>query len=204
MTARRDAPRIGLLGGSFNPAHGGHREISLKALEALRLDAVWWLVSPGNPLKDETEYAPYEERLAEARRIAAHPRIIVSNFEARQNLRYTIDTLDALAALWPQTQFVFLMGADSFASFHRWKDWRRIASRIPLAVFNRPGHEDAALTGDAARALALFRTPEERAAAIVDGEPPIWTFISTTRNPASATAIRAGRRRRAGAPPKTH
>ncbi len=190
---RHDASRIGLLGGSFNPAHDGHREISLEAIRLLGLDAVWWLVTPGNPLKevDDYAYAPYPQRLADARRVANHPRIIVSNFEGRRNLQYTVDTLEALADLWPQMHFVWLMGADSLAGFHRWKNWRRIASLAPIAVFNRPGHEAAALSSEAARELALFRAPSGRAGEILGAEPPAWTFIETTNNPASATKIRA-------------
>jgi nicotinate-nucleotide adenylyltransferase len=187
---RHDHSRIGLLGGSFNPAHDGHREISLEALKLLDLDAVWWLVTPGNPLKIPGDYAPYEERLALARRIADHPRIVVSNFEDRKGLQYTVDTIEALHDLWPQIHFVWLMGADSLAGFDRWKNWKRIASLVPIAVFNRPGSEAAVTESAAARALALFRTPAGRAAEIVGAEPPAWTYIETTRNPASATAIR--------------
>lgn len=191
---RHDQSRIGLLGGSFNPAHDGHREISLAALERLALDAVWWLVTPANPLKDAAGYAPYGARLAEARRVAAHPRIIVSNFEERKGLQYTVDTLGALISIWPQIDFVFLMGADSFAGLDRWRDWRRIASLVPIAVFNRPGFEEAALGGEAAKELALFRTPAGRAGDIVGAEPPVWTFIEETKNPASATSIRDRRK----------
>ncbi len=194
---RHDTSRIGLLGGSFNPAHDGHREISLEALKILELDTVWWLVTPGNPLKDGDEYAPYEERLAAARRVANHPRIIVSNFEQRKGLQYTVDTLETLEALWPQAHFVWLMGADSLVGFHHWKAWRRVASRIPFAVFNRPGYEEAAMASETARDLALFRVPAGRAAEIVGAAAPAWTFIETTRNPASATAIRASRSGRA-------
>lgn len=197
---RHDTSRIGLLGGSFNPAHEGHREISLAALKHLRLDAVWWLVTPGNPLKDESyDYAPYEERLAAARRIANDPRIIISDFERRKGLQYTVDTVETLHDLWPQMRFVWLMGADSLEGFHRWKNWRRIASLVPFAVFNRPGHESAPLSSEASRELALFRLPASRAADIVDTYPPAWTFVETTKNPASATEIR---RRRAPKSPE--
>jgi len=192
---RHDRSRIGLLGGSFNPAHEGHREISLEALKLLKLDAVWWLVSPGNPLKERAgyDYAPYEERLAAARRIADHPRIIVSNFEQRKGLQYTVDTLEALIDLWPQIRFVWLMGADSLADFHRWRNWRRIVSLAPFAAFNRPGFAEAALAGETAKELALFRVPSGRAAEIVDMDPPAWTFIESTVNPVSSTEIRKRR-----------
>ena len=136
--AKIDRRSIGLLGGSFNPPHKGHREISLAALGRLRLDAVWWLVTPGNPLKDPAQYAPLDERLKQARKTADHPDIIVSDFERRHNLDYTIDTVERLQLLNPNIQFVWVMGADSLANFHEWKDWRRIANQIPLAIFQSP------------------------------------------------------------------
>ncbi len=188
---RHAASRVGLLGGSFNPAHDGHREISLAAIAMLNLDAVWWLVSPGNPLKDAGIYAPYDERLQKARRVADHPRIIISNFEERKGLQYTVDTLETLRSLWPQIDFVWLMGADSLATFHRWRDWKKIAAMAPIAVFNRPGHEGAAVTAPAAEAFASFRVDEANAEAIVGAEPPAWVFLSEPKNPQSSTAIRA-------------
>lgn len=188
---RHAASRIGLLGGSFNPAHEGHREISLLALKRLALDAVWWLLSPGNPLKDAAGYAPYDERLRTARRVADHPRIIVSNFEERKGLQYTVDTLETLRALWPQIDFVWLMGADSLASFHRWRDWKKIAGLAPIAVFNRPGFETAWKTAPAADELAAFRHQEEAAADLARLEPPAWVFIAESQNPQSSTALRA-------------
>ena len=188
---RHAASRVGLLGGSFNPAHEGHREISLLALSRLGLDAVWWLVSPGNPLKDADEYAPFDERLRTARKVSDHPRIIVSNFEERKGLQYTVDTLETLGALWPQIDFVWLMGADSLSTFHRWRDWRKIANLAPIAVFNRPGHESAWRTAPAAQALAEFRREESEAASLPTAEPPAWIFIGQPANPQSSTAIRA-------------
>lgn len=191
---RHDTSRVGLLGGSFNPAHDGHREVSLLAIKRLRLDAVWWLVSPGNPLKQAADYAPYEDRLRTARRVADHPRIIISNFEERKGLQYTVDTLETLRALWPQIDFVWLMGADSLATFHRWRDWKRVASLAPIAVFNRPGFESAWRTAPAAQDLAAFRIEEAGAAGLAGAEPPAWVFISEPRNPQSSTALRARRR----------
>jgi nicotinate-nucleotide adenylyltransferase len=182
--------RVGLLGGSFNPAHGGHREISIVALESLALDAVWWLVSPGSPLKDQGDYLPYEERLWRARRIADHPRIVVSNFEERRKLRFTVETLAALIELWPQMRFVWLMGADSLAQFHLWKDWRTIAVSAPIAVFNRPGFERAPEDAPAAIELAAFRAPAAEADRLADAEPPAWVFLDQTRNPAAASDLR--------------
>lgn len=188
---RHDASRVGLLGGSFNPAHEGHREISLLALRRLKLDAIWWLVSPGNPLKDAGDYAPYDERLRVARKIADHPRIVVSNFEERKGLQYTVDTLETLRSIWPQIDFVWLMGADSLAGFHHWRDWRKIAALAPIAVFNRPGHEEAWTTAPAATELAAFRLEEDAAGALAGAEPPAWVFIAEPQNPQSSTAIRA-------------
>lgn len=185
---------IGLLGGSFNPAHEGHREISLASLERLGLDAVWWLVSPGNPLKDPKEYAPFEERMATARKTAAHPDIVISDFERRQETQYTVDTLERIALLHPNSDFIWLMGADSLASFHLWKDWKRIASLIPIAVFNRPGYGDEALSSEAAQELAPFRLHSDKADSLAASEPPAWIYLSDTDNPLSSTAIRNAKR----------
>lgn len=188
---RHNQSRIGLLGGSFNPAHEGHREISLAALRALGLDAVWWLVSPGNPLKAPDDYAPYELRLAKARAVADHPLIVVSDFENRKNLQYTVDTLDALVSLWPDMQFVWLMGADSLENFDRWKDWRRIFALAPIAVFSRPGHEKAAEESPAAKEFAAFRLEGTAARDLAGAEPPAWAYFSETANPLSSTRLRA-------------
>lgn len=186
---RHDRSAVGLLGGSFNPAHAGHREISLAAIERLRLDAVWWMVTPGNPLKADAGYAPYEDRLAQARRVADHPRIVVSDFEARKGLRYTIDVLSTLHALWPQMHFVWLMGADSLAQFHLWKDWRAIFELVPLAVFARPGFEGA-LESEAGRAYLDYRLPAAAGGELAGREPPAWVYFDDTANPLSSTEIR--------------
>lgn len=182
--------RIGLLGGSFNPAHEGHREISLAALDRLGLDAVWWLVSPGNPLKNQGEYAPYEARLRQARAVSEHPDIIVSDFERRHGLQYTVDTLERIKALNPDVKFVWVMGADSLENFHLWKDWMKIAQSTPFAVFNRPGYAEGALQGEAACALSAFQMPASKDADIADAEPPAWVYFSDTENPISSTEIR--------------
>jgi nicotinate-nucleotide adenylyltransferase len=136
--------RIGLLGGSFNPAHRAHRRMSLAAMEALGLDEVWWLVSPGNPLKPVKGMAPYAARLASARLKARRSRIRVSDFEARAGTRYTVDTVAAILRRWPRTRFIWLMGEDTVAQFHQWKDWRGLASMVPIAVMSRPGYDDDA------------------------------------------------------------
>lgn len=186
-----DRRRIGLLGGSFNPPHQGHREISLAALDRLGLDAVWWLVTPGNPLKDPGVYAGYEDRLRLARAVSRHPDIVVSDFERRKGLVYTADTLDALKALNPHADFVWIMGADGLENFHRWRDWRRIAEIVPLAVFNRPGHQTAALESEAAAALSAFRISPEESMRLCETEPPAWVFFPDTENPMSSTKIRS-------------
>lgn len=192
MTApqRHASSKIGLLGGSFNPPHEGHREISLAALDWLRLDSVWWLVSPANPLKDLASYAPYEERLWRSRRLANDPRIVISNFEERRKLQYTVDTLEALTGLWPDMRFVWLMGADALAGMHQWKDWKRIFTLAPIAVFRRPGYDDAADASPAAREFLPFRVDERNAADLALAEPPAWAFCTSTANPLSSTALR--------------
>lgn len=184
--------RIGLLGGSFNPAHEGHREISLAALDRLGLDAVWWLVSPGNPLKEASDYAPYEERLARARAVSDHPDIVISDFERRHGLQYTVDTLTRIKELNPDTKFVWLMGADSLENFHRWRDWMKIAESVPMAVFSRPGYADAARESEAAIRLSAFQAPAERSETLADADPPAWIYFADTKNPVSSTEIRNG------------
>lgn len=182
--------RIGLLGGSFNPPHAGHRAISVAALERLGLDAVWWMVTPGNPLKDPDIYQPFERRVQLARKAANHPDIVVSDFEHRHHLQYTVDTLERLKSLYPDTAFVWLMGADGLENFHRWKDWRRIANLVPFAVFNRPGYEEKALSGEAAKELSIFRIEEKAAENLAGMEPPAWVFFPDTDISLSSTAIR--------------
>ncbi|MFL6784908.1 MAG: nicotinate-nucleotide adenylyltransferase, partial [Sphingomicrobium sp.] len=142
--------RIGLLGGSFNPAHRAHRRMSLAAMEALDLDEVWWLVSPGNPLKDKAEdMAPYAVRLASARDMARRSRIRVSEFEARAGTRYTVDTVQLLTKRHPRHRFIWLMGEDTVSQFHQWRRWRDLARMVPIAVISRPGYD-----GDARAARA--------------------------------------------------
>lgn len=202
MSAPDVKRRIGLLGGSFNPPHGGHREISVAALKRLSLDSVWWLVTPGNPLKDPADYAPFDDRMKLARKAADHPDIVVSDFEKRHGLQYTVDTIERLREFHPDTGFIWLMGADSLATFHRWKDWRRIAALAPMAVFNRPGYGDAALESEAAVALAPFRVAPENAETLAEREPPVWTYFSDTDNTLSSTSLRNARRKKTE-PPNT-
>lgn len=182
--------KIGILGGSFNPAHAGHREISVAALERLGLDAVWWLVTPGNPLKDSGIYAPYEERLKHARVISDHPDIVVSDFEKRHDLTYTVDTLEALQDDNPNSSFVWLMGADGLEIFHKWKDWRKIAELAVFAVFARPGYGEGALSSQAANDLAAFRVNIDQAADLALNDAPAWIYFPDTNNPISSTELR--------------
>ena len=182
-------PRIGLLGGSFNPAHEGHRYISVEALKRLRLDEVWWLVSPQNPLKPPAELAPLAERLERARRVARHPRIRVLDLEARFGTFYTVDTLRRLLR-FRRYRFVWLIGADNLVQMPRWRHWWRIFRLVPIAVFERKSYSYDALAGRVAHRFAAARLPEERAFALADLEPPRWVFMRLRPHPASATAIR--------------
>lgn len=182
--------KIGLLGGSFNPAHAAHLEISLVALEKLKLDAVWWLVSPQNPLKSDAGMARLEERLASARAIAAEPRIYVTDLEEKMAVRYTVDTVTRITSLLPDTQFVWLMGADNLAEFSQWKDWKKIAQTVVFAIFDRPGYSTAVETSDAAAYFRDKKIPSAEAAGLCSLKPPAWTFIRDTKNPLSSTDIR--------------
>lgn len=184
--------RVGLLGGSFNPAHDGHRHISLVALRRLQLDQIWWLVSPQNPLKSATDMADLPTRLSAARRIARHPRIHVSDLETRLGTQYTCDTLAALRIRAPDTRFVWLMGADNLAQMPAWRHWRQIMALMPVAVLDRPGYGLRALHGKVATGYANARIASACAASLADMPAPAWCFLSCRLHPASATAIRAG------------
>jgi nicotinate-nucleotide adenylyltransferase len=182
--------RVGLLGGSFNPAHDGHRHISLLAMQALALDEVWWLVSPQNPLKPEKGMASLAERVSGARVIARHPRIRVTDLEAQFETRYTIDTLCALRRVFPGYRFVWLMGADNLAQISRWRDWRAIFATVPIAVFSRPSYAFSAATGVASRHYGKACLPERFAKNLADRKPPAWVFLKTAQSPVSATRLR--------------
>jgi nicotinate-nucleotide adenylyltransferase len=189
--------RIGLLGGSFNPAHGAHRELSLLAWKRLGLDRVWWLVSPGNPLKENSALPPIERRIAQARETAASPYIDVCAPEAAYRTRYTFDTLRRLIAEHADTRFVWLMGADNLAQFHRWKRWQDIAAIMPIAVIERPGDEDAPLSSRAAHALARFRVDESDAALLTSMRAPTWIYLHGLKSPLSSTSLRMKGQRQA-------
>ena len=182
--------RIGLLGGSFNPPHAAHRMISQIALKRLGLDAVWWIVSPGNPLKSRQGEAPLGDRVAWARAMAADARIVVTDFEQGLPTPYTASTLAFLRLRRPGVQFVWLMGADNLASFHRWRDWKSIFRLMPIAVIDRPGWHLKALASPAARTFAAARLPEARAAQLGAGPLPAWTLLSGPLSNLSSTALR--------------
>ncbi len=191
MLYGRPPRRIGLLGGSFNPAHGGHLHISLLALRRLDLDEVWWLVSPQNPLKPVKGMAPFAKRLAGAvARAQGHPRIVVSAVEASLGTLYTADTVAALERRFPRTRFVWLMGADNLAQLPRWKRWVELMERVPVAVFDRPQTSLRALAGKAAQRFAHARIPGDAARDLPEMDPPAWTFFHTRLDPRSATEIR--------------
>ncbi len=183
--------RIGLLGGSFNPAHAGHLHISRIALARAGLDRIWWLVTPGNPLKDRSELAKLDQRITGARAVAADPRIVVTAFEAAIGTRFSADTIDFLTRRYPQVRFVWIMGADNLLDFHRWNRWRRIAALVPILVIDRPGAGLAALKAPAAAALRAWRISEHDAGLIADLQPPAWALVHGPRSPLSSTAIRA-------------
>jgi nicotinate-nucleotide adenylyltransferase len=182
--------RVGLYGGSFNPPHAGHRHVSLMALRRLDLDRLWWIVTPGNPLKSPGELAAIEERMRRAKQVAAHPRIDVTCFEETIGARYTVDTLAYLKRRYPQVRFVWIMGADNLGSFHRWRGWRRIARLMPIAVVDRPGHTLRAVRSRAGTALSRFRVGEEDGPALPDLDPPAWLFLHGPRSTLSSSALR--------------
>jgi len=187
--------RIGLFGGTFDPPHAAHRAACLLAMQRLALDRVWWLVTPGNPLKDTRGLAPLAERIAAARALASHPRIDVTDIEAHIRTRYTYDTVSSLIARCPGVHFVWIMGADNLRSFHRWQKWRAIADLLPIAVVDRVGPSLYATAGIAGQALARFRIRESAARALPRRRPPAWVFLHGLKSPLSSTALRALRTR---------
>jgi nicotinate-nucleotide adenylyltransferase len=188
--------RIGLFGGSFNPAHEGHRAASLEALRSADLDWVWWIVSPQNPLKDPSETEDFAERLELARLVATHPRWVVTDLEKQLGTSYTAATLSKLRPILKRACFVWIMGADSFAGFNRWNRWREIPELLPLIVLDRPGFTFKALSSPAARFLAGRRINERDAGRIACLCPPAWTFLSMPRRNESSSAIRGNQRHR--------
>ena len=184
--------RIGLLGGSFNPAHRGHRHISLWAMAALGLDEVWWLVSPGNPLKEGAkDMAVFEARFASAQRMAQRSPIRVSDFEQREGTRYTVDTIRRLKRRYPQYEFIWLLGSDTLTNFHKWRDWRGLAREVPIAVIRRPGYDSRAQAVRAMGWLRRFVHPSGHARKWTEWSAPAIIFLRLPPDPSSATVIRA-------------
>ena len=186
--------RIGLFGGSFNPAHRGHVKVALYALKHLQLDWVWWLVSPQNPLKDPKETGEYKTRLAYTKRIATHPRFVVSNLEQQIDSKNTAETLHALTGPLHQAHFVWIMGADSFANLHHWHHWQDIMQTLPIAVLARPGYSIRALNSQAALRHGKGRLGANQAANLSLAKAPAWTFLAMPLRKESSTAIRKRRK----------
>jgi nicotinate-nucleotide adenylyltransferase len=182
--------RIGLLGGSFNPPHTAHRAISLFAIKRLKLDRVWWLVTPGNPLKDHGTLRDLDARAEAARKMADDPRIDISCLESVIGTRYTVDTISYLRRRASGLRFVWIMGADNLAQFHRWQNWRRIASEVPIAVIDRPPQSFRALAAPAAQALARYRLPENQAGRLAEQHAPAWVFLTGMKLNLSSTGLR--------------
>ena len=187
---RRAGPLTGLLGGSFNPAHGAHRKITLFAIEALGLDEAWWLVSPGNPLKPRAGMAPLAARVRSARALARRAPIKVTAIERELGTRFTIDTLRALKRRYPGRRFVWLMGADNLAQFHRWKDWRAVARSMPIAVVARPGYDRRALASPAMAWLRRYRLPASCLKSRQEWSAPALIALRFDPDPRSATELR--------------
>lgn len=182
--------RIGLFGGSFNPPHSGHRLVAETAMKRLELDQVWWLVSPGNPLKDHAELKPQEQRIRSVERLSDHPGMRVTGHEAVLGTSYTAETLACILARRPGVRFVWIMGADNLAGFHRWQNWRSIASAVPIAVVDRPGASLSVMSAPFARAYARHRIDETDAATLPALAPPAWVFLHTRLDGASSTNLR--------------
>jgi nicotinate-nucleotide adenylyltransferase len=190
--------RIGLFGGTFDPPHEAHLGACLLAMKRLQLDEVWWLVTPGNPLKDTRSLAPLDDRIAAARMLARHPRIVVTGLEAGIGVRFTYETIRHLVARCPGVHFVWIMGADNLRSFHRWQNWRRIAALVPIAVVDRLGPSLYAPGSVAAQALGRFRLSERAAALLPGHRPPAWVFLHGLKSPLSSTALRTLRQAQKG------
>ncbi|TYC49332.1 nicotinate-nucleotide adenylyltransferase [Rhodobacterales bacterium] len=182
--------RIGIFGGSFNPPHSGHRLVASTVLKRIGLDQVWWLVSPGNPLKSHSDLAPLETRLRTARALADHPRMKITAFESALGSPYTARTVAALKELRPALRFVWVMGADNLAGFHRWQDWRSIVGTVPVAIVDRPGASLSVLSSPMAKAFEKYRLPEEDAALLPEMAAPVWTFLHTALDATTSTDLR--------------
>lgn len=189
MPFARAGQVVGLLGGSFDPAHDGHVHITRAALSRFGLDRVWWLVSPANPLKKHGP-APLADRIARAKKVMTHPQVAVTDIEAHLGTRYTAQTIAALQTCYPDVRFVWLMGADNLAQFHRWQDWQDIMARVPVGVLARPGDRISARTSRAARQYRENRLIGRAAALLGKADAPAWAFINLPMSQTSSTAIR--------------
>ncbi len=198
MPSHARGMRIGLLGGSFNPAHAAHRQISLFALKRLGLDRIWWLVTPGNPLKTTSVLPPVAQRVAAAQALARHPRIVVTGIESALGTHYTHDTLTELLKRAPEVRFVWLMGADNLAGFHRWEKWADIARLVPIAVIDRGRSTLRAIASPAGQALAPYREPEQAALRMSYKHPPSWVYLFGLKSPLSSSALRGKKEQRHG------
>jgi nicotinate-nucleotide adenylyltransferase len=185
--------RIGLFGGSFNPPHEGHRLVALTALRRAGLDAIWVLVTPGNPLKDLAQLPPFAERFAATERFFRHPRIKVTDFEVALGVRYSWQTVDFLARRAPGVSFVWVMGADNLAGFSRWRRWRDIACSLPVLVIDRPGSTHRAAFGGVGGWFARWRLPERQAKNLARRRPPALVLLHGPRSGLSSTLLRSGR-----------
>ena len=191
MPAAGDGAKIGLFGGSFNPPHEGHLNLCDLALKRLELDQIWWVVTPGNPLKDTSKLASLETRIQKCHEIISHPRIKVTAFEAKHKVRYTADTVTLVKRLRPRNDFIWLMGADNLADFHHWQDWQQIADMMPIAVIDRPGSTLSYHSALASIALSKYRIDEGDASLLAYMRPPAWTFLHGPRSSLSSTQLRA-------------
>lgn len=193
LPAFEDGMTIGLFGGSFNPPHAGHVHVSKTALLRGALDQVWWLVTPGNPLKDTSNLESLAGRIQKCHELITHPAIKVTAIEAKYNLKFTQETLALLKRLAPRVNFVWIMGADNLKNFHKWQNWRQIANQMPIMIIDRPGSTLSYRSAQAAIALSKYRVDETDAQLLGKMNAPAWAFIHAPRNSMSSTAIRNGK-----------